>query len=48
VITRGSRSYGVVLPHFGPHAHDFRTRFAEFEDCVEMVGAEVLPQLRRA
>lgn len=26
---------------------DFRTRFAEFEDCVEMVGAEVVPLLRR-
>ena len=25
--------------------NDFRTRFAEFEDLVEMVGAEILPVL---
>ena len=38
------RFHDAGVEHF---VFDFRTRFAEFEDCVEMVGAEVLPQLRR-
>jgi len=26
---------------------DFRTRFSAFEECVEMIGSEVLPVLHR-
>jgi hypothetical protein len=26
---------------------DFRTSFARYEECVETVGTEVLPRLRR-
>lgn len=32
------------IEHF---VFDFRTRFADFEDCVEMVGTEVLPLLHK-
>ena len=27
---------------------DFRTSFEHYEECVEMIGTEVLPRLRRA
>jgi hypothetical protein len=36
--------HGLGVEHF---VFDFRTRFAQFEECVEMVGNEVLPLLRR-
>ena len=37
--------HALGVEHF---VFDFRTRFAQFEECVEMVGSEVLPLLRRA
>jgi alkanesulfonate monooxygenase SsuD/methylene tetrahydromethanopterin reductase-like flavin-dependent oxidoreductase (luciferase family) len=43
IAERVRRFQDAGVEHF---VFDFRTRFAEFEDCVEMVGAEVLPLLR--
>ncbi len=43
VIIEKVRAYQAVgIDHF---VFDFRTRFAQFEECVEMVGTEVLPKL---
>lgn len=45
VIVQAIRdAHAARVEHF---VFDFRNRFAEFEDCVEMVGAEVLPLLHR-
>ncbi|HEY6431520.1 MAG TPA: hypothetical protein VIZ17_06015 [Acetobacteraceae bacterium] len=35
----------IGVEHF---VFDFRTRFAQFEECVGLVGAEVLPRLKRS
>ncbi len=43
IAERVRRFQDAGVEHF---VFDFRTRFADFEDCVEMVGAEVLPLLR--
>lgn len=43
IAERVRRFQDAGVQHF---VFDFRTRFAEFEDCVERVGAEVLPLLR--
>ncbi len=43
IAERVRRFQEAGVQHF---VFDFRTRFAEFEDCVERVGAEVLPLLR--
>jgi alkanesulfonate monooxygenase SsuD/methylene tetrahydromethanopterin reductase-like flavin-dependent oxidoreductase (luciferase family) len=43
VIIEKVRAYQAVgIDHF---VFDFRTRFDQFEECVEMVGTEVLPAL---
>jgi alkanesulfonate monooxygenase SsuD/methylene tetrahydromethanopterin reductase-like flavin-dependent oxidoreductase (luciferase family) len=44
IIERIGRFHDAGVDHF---VFDFRTRFAAFEECVEYVGAEVLPQLPR-
>lgn len=44
LVERIERFHAAGVGHF---IFDFRTRFAEFEACVELVGAEVLPKLRR-
>jgi probable F420-dependent oxidoreductase len=45
VIVEQVRAYQAVgIEHF---VFDFRTSFERYEECVEMVGTEVLPLLRR-
>jgi alkanesulfonate monooxygenase SsuD/methylene tetrahydromethanopterin reductase-like flavin-dependent oxidoreductase (luciferase family) len=44
VLQRIRRFQDAGVDHF---VFDFRTRFSEFEECVEMVGSEVLPLLHR-
>jgi len=45
VIAEGVRAYQAVgIEHF---VFDFRARFAQYEECLEMVGSEVLPILHR-
>lgn len=44
VIVESINSFHELgVEHF---VFDFRTRFAQFEECIEMVGTEVLPRLR--
>ena len=44
ILQRIRRFHDAGVEHF---VFDFRTRFAEFEDCVEMIGSEILPPLHR-
>ena len=44
IVEEIARFHALGVEHF---VFDFRTRFADFEDCIELVGAEVLPALRR-
>jgi alkanesulfonate monooxygenase SsuD/methylene tetrahydromethanopterin reductase-like flavin-dependent oxidoreductase (luciferase family) len=44
LVEQIARFHDAGVEHF---VFDFRTRFKEFKDCVEMVGAEVLPRLRQ-
>ena len=44
VLQHIRRFQDAGVDHF---VFDFRTRFSEFEECVEMVGSEVLPLLHR-
>ena len=45
VIIEAVRGYQAVgIDHF---VFDFRTRFPDFEACVEMVGTDVLPRLHK-
>ena len=44
IVQRVRRLQDMGAEHF---VFDFRTRFAEFEQCLEMVGSEVLPVLHR-
>ncbi|HEY6434344.1 MAG TPA: TIGR03619 family F420-dependent LLM class oxidoreductase [Acetobacteraceae bacterium] len=45
IVENIQRFREIGVEHF---VFDFRTRFAQFEECVEMVGAEVLPRLKRS
>lgn len=44
IVERIRRFQDVGVGHF---VFDLRTRFAEFEECVEMLGSEILPLLHR-
>jgi hypothetical protein len=44
IVAQIRRLQDAGVEHF---VFDLRTRFAEFEECVEMLGAEVLPLLHR-
>jgi alkanesulfonate monooxygenase SsuD/methylene tetrahydromethanopterin reductase-like flavin-dependent oxidoreductase (luciferase family) len=44
ILAHIARLHEAGVEHF---IFDFRTRFAQFEECLELVGAEVLPELRR-
>ena len=43
-LSRSSNSTQLGVEHF---VFDLRTRFAEFEELIELIGSEVLPVLRR-
>ena len=45
MIVEHVRAYQAVgIEHF---VFDFRTRFDRYEECIELVGTEVLPMLHR-
>jgi alkanesulfonate monooxygenase SsuD/methylene tetrahydromethanopterin reductase-like flavin-dependent oxidoreductase (luciferase family) len=45
IVEHVQQYHALGCEHF---VFDFRSRFAEFEQCVEFAGTEVLPRLRRS